>query len=88
MTPEHAKRLIHALEDNIEKYEAMHGKIKDLAQCSRLYSALQDTFDLLLTEKKDSTEKLAICNSEKKKCEEEIVKSNNKLNKKPFINYR
>ena len=30
MTPEHAKRLIHALEDNIEKYEAMHGKIKDL----------------------------------------------------------
>ena len=30
MTPEHAKRLMHALEDNIQKYEAHHGKIKDL----------------------------------------------------------
>jgi len=30
MTPEHAKRLINALEDNIEKFEASHGKIKDL----------------------------------------------------------
>ncbi len=30
MTPEHAKRLIHALQDNVEKFEAMHGKIKDL----------------------------------------------------------
>ncbi len=30
MTPEHAKRLIHALQDNVEKFESMHGKIKDL----------------------------------------------------------
>jgi len=30
MTPEHAKRLVNALEDNIEKFEAVHGKIKDL----------------------------------------------------------
>jgi len=30
MTPEHAKRLIHALQDNVEKFEDMHGKIKDL----------------------------------------------------------
>ena len=28
LTPEHAKRLKDALADNIEKYEAMHGKIK------------------------------------------------------------
>jgi hypothetical protein len=30
MTPEHAKRLIHALQDNVDKFESMHGKIKDL----------------------------------------------------------
>ncbi|MEJ6736243.1 MAG: DUF3467 domain-containing protein [Flavobacteriales bacterium] len=30
MTPEHAKRLMLAIDDNIQKYEAMHGKIKDL----------------------------------------------------------
>jgi len=30
MTPEHAKRLMLALEDNIQKYESVHGKIKDL----------------------------------------------------------
>jgi hypothetical protein len=30
MTPEHAKRLIHALQDNVDKFEAIHGKIKDL----------------------------------------------------------
>lgn len=29
LTPEHAKRLMHALEDNINKYESMHGKIKN-----------------------------------------------------------
>lgn len=29
MTPEHAKRLLHALEDNIQKFEAKVGKIKD-----------------------------------------------------------
>ncbi len=28
ITPEHAKRLLTALEDNIEKYEAVHGRIK------------------------------------------------------------
>ena len=28
LTPEHAKRLLSALEDNIEKFEAMHGRIK------------------------------------------------------------
>jgi len=30
MTPAHAKRLVNALEDNIQKFEAVHGKIKDL----------------------------------------------------------
>jgi len=30
MTPEHAKRLMNAIQDNIQKYEAVHGKIKDL----------------------------------------------------------
>lgn len=28
LTPEHAKRLLHALDDNIEKFEAVNGKIK------------------------------------------------------------
>ncbi|MBE7441377.1 MAG: DUF3467 domain-containing protein [Flavobacteriales bacterium] len=30
MTPEHAKRLLLALQDNIHKFEAKHGKIKDI----------------------------------------------------------
>jgi hypothetical protein len=30
LTPEHAKRLLLALKDNISKYEATHGPIKDL----------------------------------------------------------
>ena len=30
LTPEHAKRLMMALQDNIAKFEAVHGKIKDL----------------------------------------------------------
>jgi len=30
MTPEHVKRLMNALEDNIQKFEATNGKIKDL----------------------------------------------------------
>jgi hypothetical protein len=30
LTPEHAKRLIAALQDNVAKYEAVHGKIKDV----------------------------------------------------------
>lgn len=29
LTPEHAKRLLHALQDNIAKYESVHGPIKD-----------------------------------------------------------
>jgi hypothetical protein len=29
LTPQHAKRLMRALTDNISKYEQMHGKIKD-----------------------------------------------------------
>jgi len=28
LTPEHAKRLLHALKDNIAKFEAVHGPIK------------------------------------------------------------
>lgn len=30
LTPEHAKRLVGALEDNLAKYEVVHGKIKDV----------------------------------------------------------
>ncbi len=30
LTPEHALRLVDALDDNIAKYEAAHGKIKDV----------------------------------------------------------
>jgi hypothetical protein len=30
LTPEHAKRLVSALEDNIAKYESVHGKIKEI----------------------------------------------------------
>jgi hypothetical protein len=29
LTPQHAKRLMHALADNLSKYEQMHGKIKE-----------------------------------------------------------
>lgn len=29
LTPQHAKRLYKALKDNVAKYEAMHGEIKD-----------------------------------------------------------
>lgn len=29
LTPQHAKRLMHALADNISKYEAQHGTIQD-----------------------------------------------------------
>ena len=27
LTPEHAKRLLHALNDNVKKFEALHGSI-------------------------------------------------------------
>ncbi len=30
LTPEHAKRLLHALKDNIEKFEKVHGDIKNI----------------------------------------------------------
>lgn len=30
LTPEHAKRLLNALKDNIGKYESVHGPIKDV----------------------------------------------------------
>lgn len=30
LTPEHAKRLMLALQDNIKKFEAIHGSIKDV----------------------------------------------------------
>jgi hypothetical protein len=30
LTPQHAKRLIKALADNVQRYESMHGKIKDI----------------------------------------------------------
>ncbi len=29
LTPGHAKRLLNALKDNVEKYESMHGPIKE-----------------------------------------------------------
>lgn len=30
LTPEHAKRLLKALEDNVEKYEKAHGPVKNI----------------------------------------------------------
>lgn len=30
LTPEHAKRLLLALQDNIKKYESAHGPVKDI----------------------------------------------------------
>jgi hypothetical protein len=32
LTPEHAKRLIAALKDNISKYESVHGTIKEVKE--------------------------------------------------------
>jgi ribonuclease BN (tRNA processing enzyme) len=29
LTPQHAKRLLHALSDNLNKFEAEHGQVKD-----------------------------------------------------------
>lgn len=34
LTPQHAKRLLKALADNVKKYEQMHGVIKDLEPVS------------------------------------------------------
>jgi len=36
LTPQHAKRLLKALQDNISKFEAMHGAIKDSSPGSNL----------------------------------------------------
>lgn len=30
LTPEHAKRLLHALQENIEKFEKIHGPVKNI----------------------------------------------------------
>jgi hypothetical protein len=30
LTPQHAKRLLKALRENVSKYESMHGEIKDV----------------------------------------------------------
>lgn len=35
MNPQHAKRLMKALQDNISKFESVNGKIKDLDQPDR-----------------------------------------------------
>jgi hypothetical protein len=32
LTPQHAKRLLMALRDNVQKYEMQHGKIEDVEQ--------------------------------------------------------
>jgi hypothetical protein len=32
LTPQHAKRLLNALADNLEKFESANGKIKDIAE--------------------------------------------------------
>lgn len=32
LTPHHAKRLMNAISDNVEKYENIHGEIKDQGQ--------------------------------------------------------
>ena len=37
MTPQHAKRLLRALADNIAKYEASHGEILDQKPLSRVF---------------------------------------------------
>jgi hypothetical protein len=34
LTPQHAKRLLHALADNVGRYEMAHGEIKDVEQQS------------------------------------------------------
>ena len=32
LTPQHAKRLVKAMSDNVRKYESQHGEIKDFEQ--------------------------------------------------------
>ena len=36
LTPQHAKRLMRALIDNVKKFESMHGEIKDLDEGAAL----------------------------------------------------
>jgi hypothetical protein len=40
ITPSHARRLLAALEDNIERYEAQYGQIQEVSQTpSGVYTA-------------------------------------------------
>lgn len=32
LTPQHAKKLLKALQENVSRFEAQHGEIKDIAQ--------------------------------------------------------
>ncbi len=38
LTPQHAKRLMHALVDNVKKYEVANGVIKDLEEIQMPFS--------------------------------------------------
>lgn len=38
LTPQHAKRLLKALQDNIRKFESMHGELKDTEQDQMPYN--------------------------------------------------
>jgi predicted nuclease with TOPRIM domain len=59
--------------------ETYKSKIRELEDCSKLNKELKDNYDSLLIEKQDYQEKLEICNSEKKQCEEERIKLNEKI---------
>jgi predicted nuclease with TOPRIM domain len=59
--------------------ETYKSNIKELEDCSKLNKELKDNYDSLLIEKQDYQEKLEICNSEKKQCEEERIKLNEKI---------
>jgi hypothetical protein len=34
LTPQHAKRLLKAIQDNVKRFESMHGEIKDYQQAT------------------------------------------------------
>ena len=34
LTPQHAKRLLKAIQDNVQRFESMHGEIKDYQQAT------------------------------------------------------
>jgi len=36
LTPQHAKRLLRALQDNISKFQSMHGDIKDVDEAMQM----------------------------------------------------